>query len=56
MISRRHFLSQSAFGSLGLIAGSSFIDSPAANSKLKEIGLIVNVIGAGRYRKRSLNQ
>jgi hypothetical protein len=46
MISRRSFLQQTTLSSLGVIAGSSFIDPAGATSKLKEIGLIVNVINA----------
>lgn len=46
MISRRGFLQQTTLSSLSVIAGSSFMHPNGATSKLKEIGLIVNVIEA----------
>lgn len=46
MISRRSFLSNSALGSLGVIAGSSFMSPSVSYSRLNNIGLIVNVIEA----------
>ena len=42
--SRRNFVRQTLLGSLGLLAGSSFLNATEAPKSLKEIGLILGVL------------